>query len=390
MPLSNTLPTNYDKIVLSIISNNPPSDIKLEHLFDNLNPRRIIPLSDKMRNAFWRVPPSPLINQRYSSVDLIKSIKKLPSSAPIMSVSADGYVREVAVRYWPRINNSFELGLLLLRLNDWVKPIRQAAITKIEEFISMPADKSGLTPETLLGCMDLILDSKRFGRSKEIEFRVLNQLTNINGAPQALSDFILNSPLDKAPRYLKLGLQKGILTDALHKISLDGKHTQSRQVALKALLNDEYVWKKARNKLLRRYEEDELPPKKNRRAIIHNTDKVELLTKALNDSSPPIIRVALDFIINTKPKVLHSEQTYRRFVQSKRMSISERAIYGLRSLGLDYIDELRTNLRTHPLPQQSLNLLARYGNADDGALICLLYTSPSPRDATLSRMPSSA
>ena len=26
----------------------------------------------------------------------------------------------------------------------------------------------------------------------------------------------------------------------------------------------------------------------------------------------------------------------------------------------------------------------------DGDLICLLYTSPSPRDATLSRMPSSA
>ena len=26
----------------------------------------------------------------------------------------------------------------------------------------------------------------------------------------------------------------------------------------------------------------------------------------------------------------------------------------------------------------------------DGTYICLLYTSPSPRDATLSRMPSSA
>ena len=29
-------------------------------------------------------------------------------------------------------------------------------------------------------------------------------------------------------------------------------------------------------------------------------------------------------------------------------------------------------------------------DADDIATICLLYTSPSPRDATLSRMPSSA
>ena len=27
---------------------------------------------------------------------------------------------------------------------------------------------------------------------------------------------------------------------------------------------------------------------------------------------------------------------------------------------------------------------------DDSIIVCLLYTSPSPRDATLSRMPSSA
>ena len=31
-----------------------------------------------------------------------------------------------------------------------------------------------------------------------------------------------------------------------------------------------------------------------------------------------------------------------------------------------------------------------YGKSPALILICLLYTSPSPRDATLSRMPSSA
>ena len=32
----------------------------------------------------------------------------------------------------------------------------------------------------------------------------------------------------------------------------------------------------------------------------------------------------------------------------------------------------------------------RGGSTEDGIKVCLLYTSPSPRDATLSRMPSSA
>ena len=33
---------------------------------------------------------------------------------------------------------------------------------------------------------------------------------------------------------------------------------------------------------------------------------------------------------------------------------------------------------------------AKYAGSDQGGYTCLLYTSPSPRDATLSRMPSSA
>ena len=35
-------------------------------------------------------------------------------------------------------------------------------------------------------------------------------------------------------------------------------------------------------------------------------------------------------------------------------------------------------------------LTQSYGAINGGSLTCLLYTSPSPRDATLSRMPSSA
>ena len=36
------------------------------------------------------------------------------------------------------------------------------------------------------------------------------------------------------------------------------------------------------------------------------------------------------------------------------------------------------------------NLVYYFDFNDDNAYVCLLYTSPSPRDATLSRMPSSA
>ena len=37
-----------------------------------------------------------------------------------------------------------------------------------------------------------------------------------------------------------------------------------------------------------------------------------------------------------------------------------------------------------------LNITAGFIRPTSGVITCLLYTSPSPRDATLSRMPSSA
>ena len=49
-------------------------------------------------------------------------------------------------------------------------------------------------------------------------------------------------------------------------------------------------------------------------------------------------------------------------------------------------------INVQPLPQSNDELFRNYGSAIDKikSISCLLYTSPSPRDATLSRMPSSA
>ena len=58
------------------------------------------------------------------------------------------------------------------------------------------------------------------------------------------------------------------------------------------------------------------------------------------------------------------------------------ALQGLRSHGLDYIDEAIANGASCVLHDKE--------NYNEQHKICLLYTSPSPRDRLLSRMPSSA
>ena len=59
---------------------------------------------------------------------------------------------------------------------------------------------------------------------------------------------------------------------------------------------------------------------------------------------------------------------------------------------VDFLEKENEEFRfTVEFPQESLNPQGRVqGGMITSVLDCLLYTSPSPRDATLSRMPSSA
>ena len=51
--------------------------------------------------------------------------------------------------------------------------------------------------------------------------------------------------------------------------------------------------------------------------------------------------------------------------------------------------ELREKAHIEPIRKEGINE-AKWALLDYGDLICLLYTSPSPRDLSTSRMPSSA
>ena len=51
-----------------------------------------------------------------------------------------------------------------------------------------------------------------------------------------------------------------------------------------------------------------------------------------------------------------------------------------------FFDKLNAKVKKRAIPPTKAELMALFDEVDT----CLLYTSPSPRDATLSRMPSSA
>ena len=371
MPLKNTLPPEYEHSLSLVANGKAEYPDTFDALLRELNPARVTSISNDMRKALWSIESQGSDGWWMKSKGGLKSILKTldtrPEISALFSVSWNGYVREKAVKTWPRINNSFELSLLLIRLNDWVEQVRYAAISKLEYLIALPVNESGLTHDTVLGCMDLILNKKRFGRSREIEFRVLNQLLNMNNMPFVLAEYVTHNAIDRAPRYLKHGLKRGILVDALPSISKQGKHPEVRRIATNTLLNGMYSWKESGS-------------------IIHKTvdievDKNEIASTTLTDKSPPVRSVALSYISDFKPDGLYSEKTFRDHLNDKRFSIVERAIYGLKSLGIDYANEVRQQVTDGEISVRLTEILSRYGSNEDGNLIysCALKVTKNDR-----------
>lgn len=359
MPLRNTLPEQYESYLTQVFDGEGRYEKVFLPIFKELNPARATSIANEMRKAIWSLESQFSdgwwIKSQKGPKSIMKALDARPECAPLFSVSGNGYIREKAVNNWIRVDSSFELALLLVRLNDWVPKVRSATISKLEKFLNLSTLESGLTTNTILGCMDLILNPARFGRSREIEFRVLNQLLNINDMPIALAEFISGSAIDSAPRFLKLGLKRGILTDALPTMAKQGKHPEVRRISIKTLLDGKYSWN-----------EDGCVKTKN---IGLSFDKDEVAKTALSDKFFSVKCVALDYISELKPANLYCEKTFREFLPGKHATLVERAVFGLKTLGIDYASELREQVAAGDSSIHSLEILGRFGSTKDTDLI---------------------
>ena len=79
-------------------------------------------------------------------------------------------------------------------------------------------------------------------------------------------------------------------------------------------------------------------------------------------------------------------ETLKEFDEKARMCVTSPPYYGLRDYGGE-----ENQIGQEQTPDQFIDQLVNVFKEVRNVLTdCLLYTSPSPRDATLSRMPSSA
>ncbi|WP_157452062.1 HEAT repeat domain-containing protein [Deinococcus aquatilis] len=67
-----------------------------------------------------------------------EGLKSMPGILTALAFSPDGYLREAAVRLLAKNEGPLSTGVLLIRANDWVAPVREAAARALEQRLNGP------------------------------------------------------------------------------------------------------------------------------------------------------------------------------------------------------------------------------------------------------------
>lgn len=333
----------------------PPVDI--ETLLELHAPAHVASIAEEMRlvvdGFIWDFCKDADLRSAAGAGAVVDKIwAAAPDAVMALTVAWTGYVRAAAVDSVTHVQGPFALALLLLRTNDWVPAVRQAARQKLDELMAEP---NGLTVDDIIACMDLLLDPARFGRIAGDEREVLDQLMHQPGVADALRRFVETSALDRAHRYLGLGLRQGMFLDLLPDLAPTAKHALVRRMALRSLLDGQYVWKSGGT-----VQSVDIPAP---------ADPDRLVEAALGDRSLEVQRAALQYIVQNKRSRLHAEASFRHFLSCRSASIVELSMFGLRSVGVDILPELRDRLGSREPDEVAARILGRFGEKADGDLI---------------------
>lgn len=331
---------------------------ELHEVLKQHDPRAVSKLIDQMRNISNRL----LCEYKFfPSYNILKNdqrnIKKLvmkePSLAIVFTTNYSGYIREWAIKSVNSFNGSFELAVLLYRLNDWVPEVRKAAREKISRLLNSKSDNSD-TLHLLLECAEFILDFTKFGRAELLEQKLISSLHSNPEFEYGVWQIIIQNKQDQAARLFKLSLQNNKFRDRQLTLLQKAQHQSVRRLALQ-------------NLLLSNNQSSEV-------------DIDEMLSLGLKDRSIEVRRLALSYIIQEKPKAFHKENTYRSLLNQENVGLFDRVMFGLRSLKIDILPELRHNLKIKHNLTMTADLLCRWGDREDAHLLYEISTDLPPKE----------
>jgi HEAT repeat protein len=162
----------------------------VRQLLETVGPLELVNL-DLLSRSFMAPWDSAIQAWRRLSPDHLMRLARLRDGWAVLAMATShpsGRIREAAVRLLPPVAGRRGFPFLLLRLNDWVDPVRRAAAAEVETFMEAP------DPEVVVDALPLILRMQSWGRRDHGRMVVrIFQLLSLPSARDALVRG-LNSP----------------------------------------------------------------------------------------------------------------------------------------------------------------------------------------------------
>jgi len=245
----------------------------------------------------------------------------------IASLNSSGYVREKAVKELARLKNADGLKFILLRLSDWVVPVRKAATKAINSYLD-----TAYIDELLkqLSTIDWLLNVKRVDLT-ETHSRIIEFILK-----QDFSDEYL-SKLKQLDDKTRLHYYRNLL-----------KHTKPSKEQVTRIFKD-------KNFLIRLNVLKQL-------SLFETEFQKELITASLQDKSA---RIRITALYATKPYSPDFDNKINNLLSDQSASVRELCRHFLKSKGFDFAEVYRERIKRGQFLSGSLIGLSEVGTNDD-------------------------
>jgi HEAT repeat protein len=314
--------------------------------------------------------------RRLRAADLSR-LGRLTDGWAVVAMAAShpsGYVREGAVRQLPDIAGSKALPFLILRLNDWVAPVRQAAEVEVERLLAQPDFT------VIAESLPLVLRLPAWSRADHARF--LDRVRMILRQPVCLPALLcgIESP-DPLTRRECVGLALSAVTDPGPVIerALASRDPYVRLGAVRGLsaLDDEPLRQHLKRAVSDRFGPVRLEALKL--AVSRLSDEVALsVRQALFDLSP-FIREYARYSLAQQEAQFDAAEHYRQTGLAEAGSRLRGAILGLSEVGRAPDAALLEPLCSHAHPKIRAAAVRAVGRLDaEGRMETLLAALADP------------
>lgn len=245
----------------------------------------------------------------------------------IASLNSSGYVREKAVKELARLKNTGGLKFILLRLSDWVLPVRQAATEAVNSYLDIVYIGEFLKQ---LSTIDWLLNVKRVDLT-ETHSRIIEFIFK-----QEFSDEFYHK-IKQLDDKTRLRYYKNLF-----------KHTKASKEQAIRIFND-------RNFLIRLEVLKQL-------SFFDTEFQKELIAASLQDQSA---RIRVNALYATKPYSPDFDIKIKNLLSDQSSSVRELCRHLLKSRGFDFAEIYRERVRYGQFLSGNLIGLSEVGTNDD-------------------------